>query len=99
VVQAAQQAWAVARVAKGSKVEGVEKARKGATVLQSGGHTLSNRTLKGLGLSSEQAKDAIESLKADTKLPSNFHGQIMSNGDLIHPHTKEIIGNLFNYIN
>ncbi len=85
-------------VAEVSKVEGgVEKAGKGTTVLQSGGHILNNRTLKALGLNREQAKFAIEKLKEDYNLTPNFHSQIMSNGDYVHPHTKKVFGNLFHY--
>ena len=69
-----------------------------STVLQSGGHTLNNSTLKVLGLTKEQGKIAIEALKNDLRLPANFHCKIMGNGDLVHPHTREVLGNLFDYL-
>jgi len=77
----------------------VEKAGKGATVLQSGGHTLQNRTLKALGLNGKQARNAIEAMKKAERIPNNFHGSVMSNGDYTHPHTKEVLGNLLHYVN
>jgi hypothetical protein len=77
----------------------VGAARSGFTkTLQTGGHTLSNSTLKALGLTKEQGKIAIEALKRSEKLPNNFHGKIMGNGDLLNPHTNDIVGNLFDYL-
>lgn len=67
-------------------------------VLQTGGNTLKKSTLKALGLTKEQGKNAIEGLKKDLRLPSNFHSKIMSNGDVVHPHTGEILGNLKDYL-
>ena len=67
--------------------------------MQSGGHTLTNRTLKGLGLSSEKAKFAMEAMKVDRIIPPNFHGQIMRNGDFVHPHTKKVLCNIYDYVN
>jgi RHS repeat-associated protein len=91
-----------ARVAKGGRIiitRSVGAAPKEfSTVLQSGGHTLNNSTLKTLGLTKEQGKIAIEALKTDLRLPANFHGKIMGNGDLVHPHTREVLGNLFDYL-
>jgi hypothetical protein len=69
-----------------------------STVLQTGEHTLNKSTLKALGLTKEQGKIAIESLKQDLRLPPNFHGKIMGNGDLVHPQTKQALGNLFDYL-
>ncbi|XWN35352.1 MAG: hypothetical protein ROO73_00975 [Roseivirga sp.] len=65
-------------------------------VLQSGGNKLSKRTLKALGLTKEQGKDAIHALKDACTLPNAFHGQILANGNYIHPQTKQVIDNLFN---
>ncbi len=93
VVQKGAQGAAVARGAAQ-----VQKGAKGAKVLQSGGHTLTNRTLKGLGLNQQQANKAIESMKREYRIPGEFHGQIMSNGDYINPHTKKFLGNLFDFI-
>jgi len=78
----------------------VGAASKGfSKVLQTGGHTLNNSTLKALGLTKGQGKIAIEALKQDLRLPANFHGKIMGNGDLVHPHTNQVLGNLFDYLN
>ena len=66
--------------------------------LQTGGHTLNKSTLRALKLSKQQGKRAIEGLKKDLRLPSNFHGKIMGNGDLVHPHSRQVIGNLFDYL-
>lgn len=86
-------------LAKMKKLLG-KKAMKKATgqVLQSGGHTLSKRTLKALGLTKGQGNEAIHMLKRNRKLPNNFHGQILANGDYIHPQTKELLGNIFDYV-
>ncbi len=94
----------VVKAAKATKAAGqaaqrVTRAGKGTKVLQSGGHTLKKRTLKALGLNGEKAKIAIEAMKDDRLIPPNFHGQIMKNGDFIHPHTKEVLGNIYDYVN
>ncbi|MEZ4868012.1 MAG: polymorphic toxin-type HINT domain-containing protein [Caldilineaceae bacterium] len=69
-----------------------------ARVLQTGGHTLSNRTIKELGLTKGEAKRAIEALKADLGERNDFHPKIWSNGDVTHPQTGEVLGNLFDYV-
>lgn len=66
--------------------------------LQTGGHTLSNQTLKGLGLTKEQGKRAVEALKKAERLPNNFHPKIMANGDYVDAHTGEVKGNLYDYV-
>jgi len=67
--------------------------------LQKGGHTLNKRTLKGLGLSKQQGKQAIEGLKKDIGAPPNFHEtKILSNGDVINSNTGDYLGNLFDYL-
>lgn len=72
---------------------------KELTTLQKGGHTLSNRTLKQLNLSKDQGKRAIEGLKNDLGLPPNFHQtKILNNGNVVHTNTKEVLGNLFDYV-
>jgi RHS repeat-associated protein len=82
-----------AKIAKsvGAALRGFDK------VLQTGGHTLNKSTLKALGLTKEEGKIAIEALKKDIALPSDFHGQIMGNGDLRNA-TGEVLGNLFDYL-
>jgi len=59
---------------------------------------MNKSTLKALGLTKEQGKNAIEALKKTEGLGNNFHGKIMGNGDVIHPHTGNWIGNLFDYL-
>jgi len=76
----------------------VEKAGMGAYVLQSRGHTLSNRTLKGLGLTKEQARTAVHALKNHYLLRPDFHGHIFSDGSYVHPHSGHVIDNLFNFV-
>jgi hypothetical protein len=73
-------------------------AAKWGKTLQTGGHTLNNSTLKALGLTKEQGKNAIEALKKANGLRNNTHYKIMSNGDLVNPHTGQIIDNILHYI-
>jgi hypothetical protein len=40
----------------------------------------------------------MEALKRDLLLPSDFHGKIMGNGDLLNSHTGDWLGNLFDYL-
>ena len=76
---------------------GAARAGFGET-LQTGGHTLNKSTLKALGLSKQQGKIAIKGLKKDIGLPPNFHGKIMGNGNLVHPNSGQVLGNLFDYL-
>jgi RHS repeat-associated protein len=64
---------------------------------QYGGHTISKSTLEKLGLTRDEAKTAIESMKDDLNIPNDFHGTIMDNGDYIDPETGEVLGNLYEY--
>ncbi|MGK6353484.1 hypothetical protein [Parapedobacter sp. DT-150] len=43
-------------------------------------------------LTKEQGKIAIEGLKKDLGLRSDFHGKILNNGDLVSPRTNQVIG-------
>jgi RHS repeat-associated protein len=68
-------------------------------VLQTGGHTLLKSTLKELGLSKEQGKQAMEALKKDILAPANFHEtKILSNGDVFHTQSGKLLGNLRDYV-
>ena len=67
-----------------------------ARVLQTGGHTLSSSTVKQLGLSKDQAKGALETLKKENIIPNSAHGKIMDNGDYVID--GQIVDNLKNYI-
>jgi hypothetical protein len=79
------------------KKQSGKNAAKEHKVLQSGGQTIKPRTLKALNLTKKQGRDAIHELKEHLGLPNNFHGKIMSNGDYLHPSTREWLGNLLNY--
>ena len=69
------------------------------TVLQTGGHTLSDRVVKKLGLTKEEAKKAMEGLKRDGLQKANNHQhKILDNGDVLDSNTGQLIGNLFDYI-
>jgi len=77
--------------AVGAAMKGFDK------VLQSGGNTLKKSTLKALRLTKEEGKIAIEALKKDLGLPSDFHGKIMGNGDLRND-AGDVLGNLLDYL-
>ena len=70
-----------------------------AKVLQRGDRTISPSTAKALGMQRSQVRRALEALKRGEGLPNDFHGNILSNGDYVHPDTGEIFGNLFDYLN
>ncbi len=61
-------------------------------------HVLKKHTRRALGLSKQQGKIAIEGLKKDIGLPPNFHGKIKGNVDLAHPNSRQVLGNLFDYL-
>ena len=68
-------------------------------VLQTGGHTITSRTRKALGLSSDQAKRAMEDLKTDwNQGSSNHQHKILDNGDVLDSHTGKLLGNLFDFL-
>ncbi|MDR1652673.1 MAG: hypothetical protein LBS01_03300, partial [Prevotellaceae bacterium] len=66
--------------------------------LQTGGHTLNKGTLKALGLTREQGKNAIETLKKTYNLPPDAHFKIMSNGNYGNPHTGQVIDNILDFV-
>jgi len=69
------------------------------TTLQTGGHTITNRTREALGLSREEAKQAMEGLKEDILQGAAHHQhKILSNGDVVDSNTGELLGNLFDYL-
>lgn len=83
----------------GQGFKSVGAAGKGySKVLQSGGQSLNSNTLKALNLTKDQGRNAIHALKSDLRLPNNFHGKIMGNGDYLHPSTGKWPGNLFDYV-
>lgn len=66
--------------------------------LQTGGNTLTKKTLEALGLSKEEGKAAIEGLKGDLLKRNDYHQIIKSNGDYVDGNTGETLGNLFNFL-
>ena len=89
---------AVMAMMEGGSSGGTEGNSESKRALQTGGNTLEKRTLKELGLSKEQGKQAIEGLKRDLGVRNNFHGKIWNNGDVTDPKTGEVLGNLFDYV-
>ncbi len=74
--------------------------KKSRKVLQTGGHTLKNSTLKALNLTKSQGKKAIEALKKDIGAPPSFHStKILSDGDVVHSDTGDKLGNLYHFVN
>jgi hypothetical protein len=69
------------------------------TVLQTGGHTLTDRVRNSLGLTKDEAKRALEGLKRDLG-QGNAHHQhkTLDNGDVLDSHSGELLGNLFDYL-
>jgi hypothetical protein len=86
------------KVANATEGAGNSAANGVVKTLQTGGHTLNKSTLKALNLSKEQGKIAIEGLKKDLGLKPDFHGKILSNGDLVNPKDNQVLGNLFDYL-
>jgi len=70
---------------------------RGVKVLQTGGHILKPATLRGLNLTKQQGKYAIESVKKANGLRNDFHGKIMSNGDVLDDMGR-LIDNLLDYL-
>jgi hypothetical protein len=68
-----------------------------AKAIQTGGHIFNQNTLKVLKLTKEQAKKAIEALKKFAGKGNNFHGKIMSNGDVLDD-AGRVIGNIYDFI-
>ncbi len=73
-------------------------------VLQTGGNTLNKSTANALNehfgesLAPREWGRALEALKADAgKLPNNFHGRILDNGDYVGK-AGEVIGNIRDYL-
>ncbi|HCA29592.1 MAG TPA: hypothetical protein DEP23_08515 [Ruminococcaceae bacterium] len=67
-------------------------------MIQSGGNTLKDATLKILGLTKQQGKYAIEALKDDCGLRNDAHFKIWENGDVLNPDTGAVLGNLYDFV-
>ncbi|MCA8985894.1 MAG: hypothetical protein KDA76_19430 [Planctomycetaceae bacterium] len=68
-------------------------------VLQTGGHTITNRTRQALGLTQDEAKRAMEGLKRDLGQGASHHQhKILDNGDVLDSHTGDFLGNLYDYL-
>ena len=72
--------------------------------MQAGGNTLNKNTANGLNeyfgesLTPREWGRALEALKADAgKLPNNFYGRILDNGDYVSK-TGEVIRNIRDYL-
>ena len=72
-------------------------------ILQSGGNRITSATAKALNefadtsLSRREWGRALEALKAEQRLPNNFHGKITSTGDYLDSAGK-FIDNIMNYL-
>lgn len=77
---------------------GAAAARNVGKTLQTGGHTIKSSTAKALGVTKHQLGEAIERLKEAKNIRHDSHQKIMWNGDVVNSHTREIIGNVFDYI-
>jgi hypothetical protein len=66
--------------------------------LQTGGRTIRQSTADALGVDRHELSDALEALKEDVGLPSDYHGQIWSDGTFRDPHTGEIWGDIRDYL-
>lgn len=66
--------------------------------LQTGGNKLTERTRKALGLTKDQAKQAVEGLKEWAGKENDFHGQIWPDGTITDPNTDEEIGNIKDFL-
>jgi len=67
--------------------------------LQTGGHTITSRTRKALGMTRGEAKHAMEGLKKDLGQGASHHQhKIMDNGDVLDSNTGDWLGNLFDYL-
>lgn len=64
------------------------------TVLQTGKNIIKSSTARALGLTRQQARDALHKIKKDNLLRNDHHGKIMSNGDYVDSDTGEIYGNI-----
>jgi RHS repeat-associated protein len=65
-------------------------------VLQTRGHTITDRVRKALGLTKDEAKMAMEKLKrSQGQGPSHHQHKILDNGDVLDANTGEWLGNLF----
>ncbi|MBV6462384.1 MAG: hypothetical protein HJHJAOHD_02533 [Flavobacteriales bacterium] len=70
---------------------------KGIRIIQYGGHTLNNTTIKLLKITKEEGKLGIEAMKKAHQLPPNFHGNIGSDGSFWSK-TGEYIDNILDFI-
>ena len=83
-------------VSRSSKLATVAAARP--KVLQSRGNTINKSTAKALGLTPEQAKNAMHKLKPFVGADNRNVGKIMSNGDYVDRETGEVLGNLYDFV-
>ncbi len=73
--------------------------RQAGKVLQTGGNTLRQSTVRALGLTRQEAHEATEALKKYNLLPPNYHfTKIMASGDVFDSETGEWYGNLYDFL-
>jgi hypothetical protein len=73
--------------------------RQAGKVLQTGGNTLRQSTVRALGLTRQEAHEAMEALKKYNLLPPNYHfTKIMASGDVFDSETGEWYGNLYDFL-
>ena len=73
----------------------------GRKILQYGGRTILDKTLKSLGYTKkhkEAVHKALRQIREENGLSGNFHGNIARNGDYINPSNGKVLGNIHNYI-
>lgn len=75
-----------------------------ARIIQSGNNTFNGdaadilNEMGDVDLSRRDWGRVLESLKADLDIANDFHGLVDSLGNYIDPHTREVLGNLFDYL-
>lgn len=82
----------------GNLVVQAKSANQSSKPLQTGGHVINNSTAKSVGLTRQEANDAMNALKKERGLSNDFHGKIMSNGDVVDPHSGEVLDNILHYV-
>jgi len=56
------------------------------------------RARRALGLTKDQAKQAVENLKEYFGKRNDFHGKIWQDGTITDPNTGEVIGNIKDFL-
>jgi hypothetical protein len=97
-------AWSIDILDGGPSGEGILLSaffRGGSKIIQYGGKTITEQTLKKLGLTvnhRDAVHRAVSRIRQDHGLSNSFHGNIAKNGNYIDPSTNKILGNIFDFI-